>query len=137
MSRKIDPVQFWWLFVLALATSGIALAVDLLVFQIGKWKMPNRDSYTFWMVTGIIFVILAQACVKFISVKDRAKGSGIPEVKAVLSGVVLPNLLNWRTLVAKSLGMIFMLSSGMSLGKEGPFVHIAGCVAEIIKGPYG
>ena len=30
--------------------------------------------------------------------------------------------------------MIAMLSSGMSLGKEGPFVHIAGCVANFL--PY-
>jgi H+/Cl- antiporter ClcA len=32
------------------------------------------------------------------------------------------------------LGMIAMLSSGMSLGKEGPFVHIAGCIANSL--PY-
>lgn len=30
--------------------------------------------------------------------------------------------------------MVFMLCSGMSLGKEGPFVHIAGCIANFL--PY-
>ena len=38
-------------------------------------------------------------------------------------------MLSKRTYLSKALGMIAMLSSGMSLGKEGPFVHIAGCIA--------
>lgn len=51
-----------------------------------------------------------------------------------MAGVKLPNMLSLRTYVAKVFGMIFMLSSGMSLGKEGPFVHIAGCIANSL--PY-
>lgn len=49
-------------------------------------------------------------------------------------GLNLPNMLTLRTYIAKVLGMIFMLSTGMSLGKEGPFVHIAGCIANTV--PY-
>jgi len=52
-----------------------------------------------------------------------------------MAGVNLPNMLSFRTYVGKVLGMIFMLSSGMSLGKEGPFVHISGCIANFL--PYG
>ena len=29
-----------------------------------------------------------------------------------------------------------MLSSGMSLGKQGPFVHIAGCIAYMMRSWY-
>lgn len=43
-------------------------------------------------------------------------------------------MLTFRTYVSKVLGMVFMLSSGMSLGKEGPFVHISGCIASFL--PY-
>jgi H+/Cl- antiporter ClcA len=49
-------------------------------------------------------------------------------------GVKLPNMLSFRILTAKILGMACMLSTGMSLGKEGPFVHIAGCIASCL--PY-
>lgn len=49
-----------------------------------------------------------------------------------MAGVNLPNMLSLRTFIAKVLGMLCMLSSGMSLGKEGPFVHIAGCLAELL-----
>lgn len=47
-----------------------------------------------------------------------------------MAGVQLPNMLSIRTYISKVLGMIFMLASGLSLGKEGPFIHIAGCIAE-------
>ena len=55
-------------------------------------------------------------------------------MKAIMAGVRLPNMLSKRTLLSKILGMISMLTSGMSLGKEGPFVHIAGCIADSL--PY-
>ena len=51
-----------------------------------------------------------------------------------MAGVSLPNMLSFRTYLSKVFGMIFMLSSGMSLGKEGPFVHISGCIANFL--PY-
>jgi len=51
-----------------------------------------------------------------------------------MAGVNLPNMLSFRTYVSKVFGMMAMLSSGMSLGKEGPFVHIAGCIASFL--PY-
>ena len=55
-------------------------------------------------------------------------------MKAIMAGVKLPGMLSKKTLLAKVLGMICMLSSGMSLGKEGPFVHISGCIARSL--PY-
>ena len=55
-------------------------------------------------------------------------------MKAIMAGVKLPGFLSFKTYASKVLGMIFMLSSGMSLGKEGPFVHIAGCIANSL--PY-
>ena len=47
-----------------------------------------------------------------------------------MAGVELKDMLTKKTFISKVIGMIAMLSSGMSLGKEGPFVHIAGCIAE-------
>lgn len=53
-------------------------------------------------------------------------------MKAIMAGVKLEDMLSIRTYLSKTIGMILMLASGMSLGKEGPFVHIAGCIAEIL-----
>ncbi|KAF9529368.1 clc channel [Crepidotus variabilis] len=62
-----------------------------------------------------------------------AAGSGIPEIKTILSGFVIHGYLGGRTLFTKSVGLAFSVASGLSLGKEGPFVHIASCVGNIIS----
>ena len=60
-----------------------------------------------------------------------AAGSGVAEVKVILSGFVIHGYLGVRTLVIKTLGLILSVASGLSLGKEGPYVHIATCVGNI------
>ena len=45
-------------------------------------------------------------------------GSGIPEMKTILRGVVLKEYLNFRTLVSKIVGLATSLGSGLPLGKE-------------------
>ncbi|KAM7215666.1 H(+)/Cl(-) exchange transporter [Rhypophila decipiens] len=54
-----------------------------------------------------------------------AAGSGIPEIKLVLSGFEFPNLLSAKVLVVKAVGAALAVASGLCLGKEGPFVHIS------------
>lgn len=62
-----------------------------------------------------------------------AAGSGIPEIKTILSGFVIHGYLGMSTLVVKSVGLAMSVGSGLSLGKEGPFVHIASCIANIVS----
>lgn len=62
-----------------------------------------------------------------------AAGSGIPEIKTILSGFVMHGYLGGRTLFTKSVGLALSVASGLSLGKEGPFVHIASCVGNIVS----
>lgn len=51
-------------------------------------------------------------------------GSGIPEMKTILRGVVLKEYLTLKTFVAKVVGLTCALGSGMPLGKE---VHTCKC----------
>lgn len=60
-----------------------------------------------------------------------AAGSGVAEVKVILSGFVLHGYLGLKTLIIKMLGIILAIASGLSIGKEGPFVHIATCIGNI------
>ncbi|KAF2100761.1 hypothetical protein NA57DRAFT_65163 [Rhizodiscina lignyota] len=60
-----------------------------------------------------------------------AAGSGVAEIKVLVSGFVLHGYLGVKTLTIKSLALILSVASGMSLGKEGPYVHIATCVGNI------
>ncbi|TQN66710.1 H(+)/Cl(-) exchange transporter 4 [Colletotrichum shisoi] len=61
-----------------------------------------------------------------------AAGSGIPEIKTILSGFVVPHFLDLKVLVVKAVGATFAVSTGMCLGKEGPFVHISTCVGWLV-----
>jgi chloride channel 3/4/5 len=61
-----------------------------------------------------------------------AAGSGIPEIKTVLSGFVIPHFLDLKVLVVKAVGSAFAVATGMCLGKEGPFVHISTCAGYLV-----
>jgi chloride channel 3/4/5 len=60
-----------------------------------------------------------------------AAGSGVAEIKVIVSGFVLHGYLGLKTLTIKMLALILSVASGLSVGKEGPFVHIATCVGNI------
>lgn len=50
-----------------------------------------------------------------------------------LKGFVIHGYLGGRTLFTKAVGLSLSVASGLSLGKEGPFVHIASCVGNIVS----
>ncbi|KAL1305871.1 hypothetical protein AAFC00_004021 [Neodothiora populina] len=60
-----------------------------------------------------------------------AAGSGVAEVKVILSGFIIRGFLGLRTLVFKTIGLILAVASGLSIGKEGPLVHIASCIGNV------
>lgn len=62
-----------------------------------------------------------------------AAGSGVAEVRVILSGFVLHGYLGVRTLVCKTVGLVLSVASGLSIGKEGPYVHIATCIGNIVS----
>lgn len=49
---------------------------------------------------------------------DLLSGSGIPEMKTMIRGVVMPEYLTLRTLLAKVTGLTASLGSGLPVGKE-------------------
>ncbi|KAH7330307.1 chloride channel-like protein 3 [Rhexocercosporidium sp. MPI-PUGE-AT-0058] len=61
-----------------------------------------------------------------------AAGSGIPEIKTILSGFVIPHFLDFKVLFVKAVGATFVVSTALCLGKEGPFVHISTCVGYLV-----
>ena len=60
-----------------------------------------------------------------------AAGSGVAEVRVILSGFVLHGYLGVKTLTIKAVALILSVASGLSLGKEGPYVHIATCIGNV------
>ncbi|KAI4896000.1 hypothetical protein NFI96_025273 [Prochilodus magdalenae] len=65
-------------------------------------------------------------------------GSGLPEMRTILSGVQLPEYLSVSNLFAKLVGLICTLSAGSTvfLGKVGPFVHLSNMVGAYLHRLY-
>lgn len=90
-----------------------------------------------WILGYVIFTSLAVgfALLSGLFVSNYAPyaaGSGIPEVKTILGGFVIRGFLSLSTLLIKVVCLILSVASGMALGKEGPLVHVACCVGQII-----
>ncbi|KAF0312673.1 Chloride channel protein 2 [Amphibalanus amphitrite] len=115
------------------------------VFRLGIYSLWETNSriwlyrdltthpvlqYIAWVTLPISLILFSAGFVHIVS--KSAVGSGIPEMKTILRGVPLDEYLTFRTLVAKVVGLTACLGSGIPLGKEGPFVHIASIVATLL-----
>eukprot|EP01064_Diplonema_japonicum_P032623 TRINITY_DN6176_c1_g1_i1.p1 TRINITY_DN6176_c1_g1~~TRINITY_DN6176_c1_g1_i1.p1 ORF type:complete len:793 (+),score=126.29 TRINITY_DN6176_c1_g1_i1:74-2380(+) len=78
---------------------------------------------------SVIYAALSAWLVK--TYAPYAAGSGIPEIKTILSGVHIKRYLHGWTLLIKCLGVSLSVGAGLSLGMEGPFVHVSSCVGNI------
>ncbi|BFZ58887.1 hypothetical protein PYCC9005_005954 [Savitreella phatthalungensis] len=104
------------------------------------WSHKLLTAFTIHTVLACAFALLAALLTMttltvFPSGKRlyMAAGSGIPEVKVILSGFVIHGFLGINTLFVKVVGLTLAVASGMNLGKEGPLVHIASCIANIVS----
>lgn len=86
-------------------------------------------SFFFYTLWALFFAFLSASLVRMFA--PYACGSGIPEIKTILSGFIIRSYLGKWTLLVKSVGLMLSVSAGLCLGKEGPMVHIASCIGTI------
>ena len=94
-------------------------------------RLDALVDYSMYVATAVSFAFLAAWLVK--SLAPWAAGSGIPEVKTTLSGFVIRSHTSWQTFTVKLIGLVFVVSSGLNVGKQGPLVHVAVCLADIFS----
>jgi H+/Cl- antiporter ClcA len=132
-SHMLNPSLWGALMVLGLLTSFIGFTVDYLSQKLLQTRLYISSSdnslwnVTIWLVYSLFFAVIATSTGKFMS--SDAEGSGIPEVKSILSGIHINKYLSISTLSAKIVGLISASAAGLSIGKEGPFVHISAILA--------
>ncbi|KAI3361118.1 hypothetical protein L3Q82_013329, partial [Scortum barcoo] len=97
----------------------------------GELKGNVPLQYLAWVTYPMILVMFASLFCHLVS--PQAIGSGIPELKTILRGVVLKEYLTLKAFIAKVIGLTAGLGSGMPVGKEGPFVHIASICAAVLS----
>ena len=130
-----------WVF---LAILGIIMAIVSFIMDYGIsicntsriWLYHHVSDhvavqYFMWVTLPVFLVLFSAGFVHILA--PQAIGSGIPEMKTILRGVVLKEYLSFKTFIAKAIGLTATLGSGMPLGKEGPFVHIASIMATLLS----
>lgn len=130
-----------WVF---LALLGIIMAIISFIMDTGIsmcnsariWLYNDLTShpaaqYASWVCLPVTLILFSAGFVHLVA--PQSIGSGIPEMKTILRGVALKEYLTFKTLVAKIIGLTATLGSGMPLGKEGPFVHIASISATLLS----
>lgn len=122
-----------------------SLANPYLTCPAGDWKnwsevLFSSDSVVLTVLVNFPIYILLAAVLAFlasyITVKKELfiRLSGIPEIKMIIYGMQcdFTRILGPRALFYKCLGLVFVVSSGMWLGKEGPLVHVSCCISYIL-----
>ncbi|CAM4620408.1 unnamed protein product [Caretta caretta] len=137
----ISKVGEDWIFLilLGLVMALVSWAMDFAIatcLQAQKWMYGGLDTniflqYMAWVTYPVVLITFSAGFTQILA--PQAVGSGIPEMKTILRGVVLKEYLTLKTFVAKVIGLTCALGSGMPLGKEGPFVHIASMCATLLS----
>lgn len=92
-------------------------------------EMRQLVDFLLYVGSGAFLCMLATAACHLWS--KEAEGSGIPAMKAIMSGFydrMKPALSLW-TLLAKGIGLVCAIGGGLPVGWEGPNVHISCIVA--------
>ncbi|XP_059172369.1 H(+)/Cl(-) exchange transporter 7-like [Physella acuta] len=62
-------------------------------------------------------------------IEPVSAGSGIPQIKCYLNGVIVPHVVRLKTLITKVIGVVCAVAGGLAVGKEGPMIHSGAVIA--------
>ena len=125
--------------IIGISAAVIALVVDLIssgVYELRVGLCEAVDEpvlrYVSWLGTSALAALSATLLLKVV---PHAAGSGLPEVKEALMGIVLFDSFSTKCLLIKPVSLALALASSLSIGKEGPFIHCACIVAfQLVNG---
>ncbi|VDP08998.1 unnamed protein product [Soboliphyme baturini] len=138
--RKIISDDWMFLTLLGISVALLSFCMDYCIERILKMRVWIYEeaalindflAYLAWTMLCLLLVV-GSAFFSHI-VAAQAIGSGIPELKTILRGVLLKEYLTFKTLVSKVVGLTMSLGSGLPIGKEGPFVHISSIIATLLN----
>ncbi|XP_054078705.1 chloride channel protein ClC-Kb-like isoform X1 [Rissa tridactyla] len=129
--------DWYFLFILGVLMATISFMMDLLVsrlFEAHRWLYQEVGDilvlkYLSWTMYPMALAAFSTGFSQ--SITPHSGGSGIPELKTILTGVVLEDYLAIQNFGAKVVGLTCTLMCGSTvfLGKVGPFVHLSAMAA--------
>ncbi|XP_072863910.1 chloride channel protein ClC-Ka isoform X2 [Chlorocebus sabaeus] len=135
LKQKLFHLGEDWYFLMTLGVL-MALVSFAMNFAIGRVVRAHQwlyreigDShllrYLSWTVYPVALISFSSGFSQ--SITPSSGGSGIPELKTMLAGVILEDYLDIKNFGAKVVGLSCTLATGSTLflGKVGPFVHLS------------
>ncbi|XP_078488881.1 H(+)/Cl(-) exchange transporter 7-like isoform X2 [Ciona intestinalis] len=147
--RKMSSSDWKWIqfqrwiicMLIGIMTGIVAVIINICILELTAVKMhvveqaiihcvKNRCLFVplvLWIAINVVLVTVASLLTVFLA--PVAAGSGIPQIKCFLNGVKVPNVVRFKTLVTKVIGVIASVSGGLAVGKEGPMIHSGSVLA--------
>ncbi|GAA5876803.1 hypothetical protein JCM16303_006290 [Sporobolomyces ruberrimus] len=101
------------------------------------WKTWTSFAAIQWGVYVGFAALFAFSCAFIVkSFAPYAAGSGISEIKCILSGFFIRGFLSFETMTVKALTLPIAIASGLSVGKEGPSVHVASAIGHVVASSF-
>ncbi|KYO24599.1 chloride channel protein ClC-Kb isoform X1 [Alligator mississippiensis] len=129
--------DWYFLFALGVIMAMVSFVMDFTIntlLNAHRWLYQELGDYLVlkylsWTMYPIALVAFSTGYAQ--SITPHSGGSGIPELKTILTGVMLEDYLAIKNFGAKVVGMTCTLAAGSTifLGKVGPFVHISSIMA--------
>ncbi|XP_074781038.1 chloride channel protein ClC-Kb-like isoform X2 [Athene noctua] len=129
--------DWYFLFILGVLMATISFMMDLVVsrlYEAHRWLYQEVGDilvlkYLSWTIYPTALAAFSTGFSQ--SITPHSGGSGIPELKTILTGVVLEDYLAIQNFGAKVVGLTCTLACGSTifLGKVGPFVHLSAMAA--------
>ncbi|XP_078498669.1 chloride channel protein ClC-Kb-like [Lissotriton helveticus] len=130
--------DWYFLFALGVIMALISFTMDFTVSRLlnaHRWLYQEIGEghmllkYLSWIVYPIALSSFSTGFAQ--SITPHSGGSGIPELKTILSGVILEEYLTIKNFGAKVVGLTCTLAAGSTifLGKVGPFTHLSSMIA--------
>ena len=96
-----------------------------------RWTSFTIANYFTYAVFAVLLAFVSAYLVK--SYAPYAAGSGISEIKVIIAGFIMKGFLGFWTFLIKAICLPLAIASGLSVGKEGPSVHYATCIGNVIS----